>query len=181
MENKFQIFCDMDGVLTDFNRRFVEISGNKDRLNPADYIKKYSKEEFWALIVNEGQKWWSEMDWKDDGKKLWNFISAYKPVILSAPSRDPNSLYGKLEWLRNNIPELHDDTFNTVTRKKQWNNQSRVILNSSKYGFCRHSNSILIDDTLKHIEEWRKAGGIAIHHINTQQTISELEKILKLV
>ena len=40
------------------------------------------------------------------GKQLWNFISMYKPHILSAyveESFDPNCIPGKTKWLKTNV------------------------------------------------------------------------------
>lgn len=45
-----------------------------------------------------------------------------------------------------------------------------------KYKHCR-SGDILIDDRLSNIEEWKAAGGIAIHHKNIDTTLQELSKL----
>jgi hypothetical protein len=39
--------------------------------------------------------------------------------------------------------------------------------------------SVIIDDTYSVIEDWRKAGGIAIHHKDAKSTIAELHSLLK--
>ena len=44
--------------------------------------------------------------WMAGGKQLWNFISMYKPHILSAyveESFDPNCIPGKTKWLKTNV------------------------------------------------------------------------------
>ena len=45
-KSPYKIFCDMDGVLTDFDARF-RYFGNMD---PRAYESKYGKEKFWDLI-----------------------------------------------------------------------------------------------------------------------------------
>ena len=90
-ENKptppFKIYCDMDGVLTDFESRFEHYSG----MHPQDYEKKHGTPAFWELIDNKiGVKFWIGMDWMPQGKMLWDFISPYKPDLLTSPSRHNN-------------------------------------------------------------------------------------------
>ena len=46
------------------------------------------------------------MPWMAGGKQLWNFISMYRPHILSAyveESFDPNCIPGKTKWLKTNV------------------------------------------------------------------------------
>lgn len=45
-----------------------------------------------------------------------------------------------------------------------------------KHVHCR-SDDILIDDRASNIEEWRAAGGIAIHHTNIDATLYELSRL----
>jgi len=45
-----------------------------------------------------------------------------------------------------------------------------------KHQHCQDGD-ILIDDRLSNIEEWRAAGGIAIHHTNIDTTLQELSKL----
>ena len=42
----YQIYCDMDGVLTNFEERFDHFSG----MHPQEYEKKFGLEQFWHLI-----------------------------------------------------------------------------------------------------------------------------------
>jgi hypothetical protein len=37
--------------------------------------------------------------------------------------------------------------------------------------------NLLIDDFRNNIEEFRRAGGIAIHHMNVNQTLNELRQL----
>lgn len=145
-ENKptppFKIYCDMDGVLTDFESRFEHYSG----MHPQDYEKKHGTPAFWELIDNKiGVKFWIGMDWMPQGKMLWDFISPYKPDLLTSPSRHNNSRLGKQLWAKNNL-----------------NPKPKVIMAYSKdKQRYADKNSILIDDKKSNIKEWIAAGGIA--------------------
>lgn len=175
---KFHIFLDMDGVICDFVRRFIEIEKNTERLSFEKYLDKYGKIETWQLVTDEGVEWWSEMNWMKDGKELWDYVKQYNPTILSAPSRDRQSAIGKVIWVNR---ELGLDIKETTRSPKphRWDENSRMILNSDKYLFCkRYPNSILIDDTPQKINDWIDKGGIGILHTNTKDTIEKLEQII---
>ena len=99
---KYKIFCDLDGVLSDFGNNFKKYSGG---ISPREYEDKMGKEKFWSLIDKKvGLEFWEKMEWMNDGHELWNYIKNYNPIILSAPSRDPISSKGKQNWVKNNLP-----------------------------------------------------------------------------
>jgi hypothetical protein len=98
----YTIYSDMDGVLSDFDKRFMEFS---DGIPPGQYEQRRGKEEFWKLIDDTvGVPFWAGMDWMSDGKEYWNYIEKYNPIILSAPSKKEESKYGKRIWKKRNMP-----------------------------------------------------------------------------
>src|SRR5210317_313308 len=138
----YKIYCDMDGVLTDFEKRFEHYTG----MHPQEYEKAKGTAAFWNLIdVEVGVKFWIGMPWMPEGKRLWNFIMPYKPDLLTSPSRDNNSRLGKNLWVKNNLNPKPKVTFAYSKDKQRYANE----------------NSILIDDKKSNIEEWTAAGGIA--------------------
>ena len=44
---KYEIYSDMDGVITDFDAQFKKLSGG---ISPSVYDKKEGLEKFWGLI-----------------------------------------------------------------------------------------------------------------------------------
>ena len=52
-DSKLKIYCDMDGVLTDFNKRFGELSA----WSPEKFTEKNGKDEFWELIDGLDRDW----------------------------------------------------------------------------------------------------------------------------
>lgn len=153
---KYKIFCDMDGVLVDFNKGYKELTGT-------DLDGTYqTSEEFWAPINKSGKEFWENLEWMSDGKKLWNYIEEYYPIILSSPSRKGfGSREGKKNWVEREIPG------------------TPLIL---AYSFHKQKYSgptnILIDDRESNIEEWRSKGGIGILHTSTEETIRELNDLM---
>lgn len=139
----YKIYCDMDGVLTNFESRFEHFTGK----HPQEYEREFGIEQFWHLIdVKIGVRFWVGMDWMPRGEELWNFIQPYNPDLLTSPSRDNASRLGKQLWAKNNL-----------------NPKPKVIMaySADKQRYA-NENSILIDDKKSNIAEWEAKGGIAI-------------------
>tara|TARA_Y100001972_G_scaffold34236_1_gene42491 strand:+ start:3795 stop:4385 length:591 start_codon:yes stop_codon:yes gene_type:complete len=155
--SKYKIYCDMDGVLTNFEKRFYEkvneigpdyypLKDIKKINKPQDFENIFGLDEFWKFIDQTvGVSFWVGMDWMPDGKQLWSFISKYNPSLLTSPSRDNTSRLGKNLWVRNNLSPKPKVIFAYSANKQNYANE----------------NSILIDDKKSNIEEWQAAGGIA--------------------
>lgn len=156
----YQIYCDMDGVLTNFEKRFDHFSG----MHPQEYEKKYGLEQFWHLIDHKiGVRFWVGMDWMPEGKRLWDFIKPYRPHLLTSPSRHDTSRLGKNLWVKNNL-----------------NPKPKVIFAYSKdKQRYADENSILIDDKKSNINEWAAKGGIALRvkDGNIAPVLEELKKL----
>jgi hypothetical protein len=155
---QYKIYCDMDGVLADFDKRFKDL--NPEKLSAAQYQTKYGIEKFWNFIDEENKvKFWVGIPWMPDGKQLWDYIKDKQPTLLSAPSRKPASRLGKRLWVKNNIPGT-----------------PLILAAADKKQNYSGRNKILIDDRLDNIEQWVSQGGIGILHKNTQDTIQQLKK-----
>ena len=152
----YEIYCDMDGVLCDFDKRFKEFSNG---IPPEEFENQHGKKEFWKLISNQGVGFWVGIPWMPDGKELWEHIKPYNPSLLSAPSSEESSRLGKRLWVKNNIPG------------------TKLILRPApqKQEFAK-SNAILIDDKESNIEQWNNRGGIGILHTSTNDTLKQLKK-----
>ena len=153
---KYKLFVDMDQVLTDFDSRFEFFAG----LSPREYEQKYGLNKFWEIIGKVGADFWSKMSWMPEGKQLWDYIKKYNPSILSAPSKEASSRYGKRLWVQEHIPGT---PLILASREKKKNYAGK--------------NHILIDDREDNINEWVYAGGIGIQFKSTSQTISDLKKL----
>jgi phosphopantetheine adenylyltransferase len=149
----YKVYCDMDGVLVDFEKGYKELTGEDASYNT-------NPEEFWAPITKAGAAFWIKLPWMPDGKQLWDYINPYNPSLLSAPSREESSKIGKFTWVKRNMPG------------------TKLILRSAerKQEFAT-PNSILIDDRADNIQRWKDAGGIGIHHTSASDTIQQLKKI----
>ena len=157
-EQKYQIYCDMDGVLTDFDTQFKELSGG---VPPGEYEDRNGKDAFWALVAEGGVGYWVGMPWMPNGKQLWEYISKYNPIILSAPSKENESRLGKRLWVRNNLSPKPKLILASAANKPNYSG----------------TNRILIDDRPDTISNWNAQGGIGILFKSTAQVIEELKKL----
>jgi len=155
---KYTVYCDMDGVLTDFDKQLENFTGIKDGRK---YEKKEGTEAFWSEIGKGGLKYWSEMPWMKDGKKLWDYIKNKNVKILSAPARTiPESPRGKHMWVKGNLGNVE-----LILRRAR-----------DKQDFAK-KDAILIDDMDENIKQWKARGGIGILHKSASSTIKKLKEL----
>lgn len=155
---KYQIYCDMDGVLTDFEKRFVTLlqqEGPKyyskatiaQVTRPKHFDKLEGTEEFWKFIDQYiGLEFWSKMEWMPNGRELWNFIQPYGPKLLTSPSEDNTSRLGKRLWVKENLVPAPEVLFRFGDAKSDFANQK----------------AILIDDKPSNLQAFTAKGGIAL-------------------
>ena len=151
-QQQYEIFVDMDGVLCDFPKRFNDFFNTRN----TDDIPKWYRE-----VSAIGEKYWSEMEWMNDGQRLWSYIKKYNPSVLSSPIRHKSCDAGKRTWVKNNLK---------IFDKKRVN----IEFDKSKFA---SPNRILIDDTKKKIDGWIGKGGIGILHTSANDTINKLKKL----
>jgi len=159
------VYCDLDGVLVNMLGEVSKLYNIPD-LNDNNFDTYLAK--FKDDLDSNNPHFFLDLPWKADGKKLWSFISKYNAHILSsAPRRwQPNAMEDKKKWVKNNLGLVGSKV--VVVRGSDQKKQ---------YAVSGEKKNILIDDYEKNIVEWRNAGGIGIHHTNTETTISQLKKL----
>jgi hypothetical protein len=146
-----EIFFDMDGVLSDLDKRLDEVGISKD----------LPRAEFWEK-VKETPRFWIGMKMMPGAKQLVEYAESLKvPIsILTSPSKsDPKCKPGKLVWAR-----AHGLNFPIHFKRAPF-----------KHEYAQ-PGAVLIDDKPETIEAWNKAGGIGILHTSLAQTLTELKK-----
>jgi predicted ABC-type ATPase len=152
----YTIYVDLDGVLVDFERQLYDKTGIDDF---ETFVQQHGENLIWDKISKHGVEFWSEMAWLDGGEELWDYVKKYNPIILSAP-KDKNSKIGKIRWIKK---YLGDVPYILVPAKEKQN--------------YSNNNSILIDDYSRNIRQWQDKNGIAIHHKNLNDTLSQLKQL----
>lgn len=160
------VYCDMDGVLVDLIKGYVNVAGvclttlhgvGDSKWNPALEVDGF----------------WKNLPPMEDHNDLLNFFEAHIPGhklhVLSAPQHlFPTCADEKAEWIRKHATVFNPDNINVVDRKRKPEFALRE---------CGGPN-ILIDDYEKNIREWTEAGGIGIHHTSAETTINRLRELI---
>ena len=152
-----KVFVDLDGVLTNFKQAVKAIgaeSGVMEGAAETDKLRMYK-------AINEaGESFWSKMNWTEDGKKLWDFLKPYRPVLLSSPGDFTDAVAGKQIWVCRELPG------------------TTLITEKDKYIYAER-NAILIDDMKDNVGAWNEAGGVGILHTDFDSTKKRLLDILE--
>ena len=151
------IWCDMDGVLTDFVGRTRELFGQ----SPDEYRENDDAVRLWHDIGEYGYKFWSEMEWLPGAKVLWELVEKQHGMILtSVPwTKEAEAQKGKRMWLEAN--GIH-----------RW---KMVKGAHQKIKHCM-SGDLLIDDYDITCKKWLDAGGHVIHHVSVDDTYDILTR-----
>ena len=165
MNNLPRIYCDMDGVLCDFKTAAVRETG----MSIDNWMQsgEKDKEAKWKPII-DNKRFWHTLPWEPGGQQLWSYINNYSPHILSAyveHATDPNCIPGKRFWAQSHLG-LPTSRINLVKRAEK---QNFAKLNGEP--------TLLIDDYIKNINQFKARGGIGILHTSTASTISQLKSL----
>lgn len=133
--HKMLLFCDLDGVLADFEAGvFNKFKKPINEIHPGI---------LWN-VINKSSSFFETLPWMQKGQELWESIKQYDPIILTGVP--PGSLTGaeqKRKWCAANLGE--DVTVICCKTKDK-----------PKYSFI---GSILIDDRSDNVAKWRENGG----------------------
>ena len=153
-----KIYLDMDGVLTNFEKRYVEKFGEF----PRDLDKR--RQHFWdnwKKFVDDGD--FETLEKHPNADRLLEAVRSLNlPVEILSSSGGGYShdivAEQKKKWLINNGIEFHANIVPGGGHK-------------AKFADPWH---VLIDDTDNVIKRYRAAGGTAIHHTDIKETIKQL-------
>lgn len=156
-----KIYLDMDGVLSDFERRYREIFGTDPALVRAH--KQFS--EHWTEFV-QGHHF-NCLDYHEGALELLEYL-ADKDVEIEILSSSGGEKYhniveqDKILWLCEHGIPYHPNIVSGRSKKKNF----------------AGPDAILIDDTEDNIRQFIEAGGHGIYHTNVKETIAELDRLL---
>ncbi|ASV44737.1 5'-3' deoxyribonucleotidase [Agrobacterium phage Atu_ph07] len=149
------LFCDLDGVLVNFEAGFYDNFNVPHSSVPED--------EAWDMIENHHMHW-DNLPPMDDWNMLWSYIKKYKPIILTGCPRIGHDIAaaGKREWV-----------------KKHLGSDVPVItcFSKDKQLHMKNKGDVLIDDLVKNIKRWKEAGGNGLLHVDSLSTIGKLKEL----
>jgi len=178
----YKVYCDMDGCLVDFEK------GVRTLLNTGS--SNLDKRIMWEGI-SQSPLWFERLDWQKDGKRLWSAIKHLNPDILTGVPDIKSSRVEKFNWCKRELRLKEMDAHHvdmaadggsdhqSVNGNFPREDKTNIITcwSRNKYKECNRHGSILIDDRIDLKKNWEGAGGIFIHHINTETTIRKLRDI----
>jgi len=155
---KPKIYCDMDGVVADFEGQVKKIYGPDKKVEdvlpfrnlPGDWFLNLPKVKDADLLMRELKKYDVQMLTGMPGKKAMPYASDHKK-----------------QWMKKNYGLPVDKVITVFTSDKP------------KYAVLNGISNVLIDDTLENIQKWESKGGIGILHKSATDTINKLNGILK--
>lgn len=182
-KDKLRIFCDMDGVLSFWEKsaaKTLDIDLNDEKIREELKQGKKKMEDYvggddklWRKIDKEGIDWWTNMEILPWGKRLFDELNKATTEfsILSSPSNNPVCADGKIRWMRKQFGE----------------DFKNFLIGRNKY-LCAGPNTLLVDDNKGKCKKFRQYGGntfvwpspfkLIDGDIDVDETIEELLELI---
>lgn len=159
------IFMDLDGVLVDLKKGLSEkINKNLQNATPKEFTTAFY-DFINSLSYYETVEFWADLPATEDCLQIWNTVKFYKPLILTSVSGVLPAVFGKQMWCYRHLDLPSSRVF--------------CSKNSKEKKFYASKKSLLVDDFIDNINEFREAGGTAIHHTDTASTISDIQQFIE--
>lgn len=145
-----EIYCDLDGVLAEFDNRFIRKMG----ILPDNAFAAMGDDSVWEKLHEIDPKFFISLEPIRESHYLQQALKEYhkmgmKIMLLTAyPGQYPDWARQKQEWVRKYIGNYPTITVPGARAKKSY---------SGPY-------NILIDDYHRTIREWNQVGGKGIYH-----------------
>ncbi|CAJ1954450.1 unnamed protein product [Cylindrotheca closterium] len=175
--SSFHLYCDLDGVLVDFEGGFVDLTGKP--------TAKIAKQTMWKHIVR-ANAFFENLRWTKDGQVLWEAIKHLEPDILTGCPSHESSRTEKFNWCHQQlgVDRLHHVDMASGFRHHRSVNGNRrqegftniiTCWSENKFRECTRAGSILIDDRDDLRPAWEAAGGLFVHHTDAKNTLRQLK------
>ena len=152
------IYLDMDGVIADFEKRYKELY----HMEPRQAEKKKEFNKYFDDFIATGQ--FETLDLMPEAEQLLSFLKSIDiptKILSSTASQERYDAIApqKEKWL-----DMHGINF------------ERIFVPGKRFKYkYADANSLIIDDTVSVIDDWRRAGGYAIWHNNVPSTLMMLK------
>jgi 5'(3')-deoxyribonucleotidase len=147
------IHFDLDGVLADFRKAFVAITGQPP--------EAFSTDDMWSRVATSPQ-FFLHLDVTAEGNALLDIAKSLGEIrILTAVPRKatyPSAEIEKRKWVARHLGEIHMVVVQYARQKAEY----------------ARPGDVLIDDSPDNIRRWVRAGGTGILHIGFTNTVEVL-------
>lgn len=152
------IHLDLDGVLADFRKGFVAVTGRQP--------EEFSVDEMWASVASVNG-FFLELEITQGGRELFTFAQSLGEVrILTALPRKstyPTAADEKRLWVDRHFGDIPVVTVQYARQKADLARQ----------------HDILIDDSPENVRRWVKAGGLGVVHTDLDSTVAALIEMVE--
>ncbi len=147
------LFCDLDGVLADFNRGVKDVTGQ--------YPNRFRQiGDMWRQLARANDFYY-KLEFMPDGPELWNAIKHLNPTILTGLPYGNWAAGQKVRW---------------VGERLGWDVPIITGMTSDKPLHAKPGD-FLIDDRPKIKSAWEQKGATFITHTDTASTLAELKRL----
>lgn len=148
-------WCDLDGVIFDFDARATEILGE----DPREFEDREGSDLFWKALRDSGD-FFLKLELMPGAEELMRYYAdaGITPWFLSGvPSQIPEGHYQKQQAVKN-----------------RFGDKQPIVTTQSKHksNFCRPGARI-VDDWPKHVDAWTSKGGLWILHTSAASSIEQ--------
>ena len=155
------IYLDMDGVIADFEKRYVELF----KVQPSSTREYKEFNKFFDKFIADGH--FETLDLLPDAMDLVRALRNALPptqILSSTASEKRHKAISeqKIKWLETQGIDFQRNLVPGKELKKRY----------------ARTDTLIIDDTESVINDWRAAGGVAILHKNVADTLVQLKFIL---
>jgi 5'(3')-deoxyribonucleotidase len=158
------VYLDLDGVVANFDQRYLDVTGVEfaSISSPTERWGKLKGKEkgfYEGILPYKGYEAFVDklLAFLHEGHFRIHVLTAL-PLMLNMPSAGAE----KAAWCHKYLPKF-PTTLCRFSQDKQY---------MAKHG------DILIDDNPRNVAQWMKQGGIAIRHLNFDDTRIQLEELL---
>lgn len=160
----FAIYCDMDGVLCNFDSRFEHYFG----VGPDEYRLEKGKKAFNSAVDEAGVNFWAKMEPMPGAQELWSVIGKRGAKLLTSPGKYKLAPKGKKIWAATHLSPVPKDII-----FRQAGEKHTVLQGKSPQEIKR---SILIDDYYRNILGWKETKAIGLYYRSANQILDILAK-----
>lgn len=151
---RWQVYCDLDGVLADFDRGVVERTG----LIPKEFRRR---RKMWrSLAPPSTPAFFADLEWMQGAPDLWKFLEPLSPAILTGSPSGSWAAPQKRRWCRRKL-DLPADRV--------------LVVDASDKALFSHPGAVLVDDRSEYRAAWEARGGIFVHYTSALDSIAQVQ------